>query len=414
MEILTKQINIEKIRKDFPILARIVNNKPLIYLDSGATSQKPAIVINTLKDFFEKHNANIHRGIHKLAEESTLLYEEAHKKVAEFINSGFEEIIFTKNTTESLNLVAYSLLNNLNENDEIIVSQMEHHSNIVPWQQLAKLKKLKLNFVKVDKEGNLDLNHLKKLLNKKTKIVSITHVSNVLGTINPVKEISRLVHENNSLFIVDGAQSVPHMKVDVKDLDVDFLVFSGHKMCGPTGIGVLYGKKHLLEKMTPFLYGGDMIREVAFDYATFNTLPWKFEAGTPQIAEAVAFGAAIDYLNFISMENIEDYEKELTNYLYKKLLDQKDIKIYGPKNRSSLISFNLSDIHPHDVAAILDSEGIAIRAGHMCAMPLVREVLKEAALCRISLYFYNTKEEIDKFILALDKVRSIFKNDRNN
>ena len=306
MEIsIAKQINVEKIRKDFPILARTVNNKQLIYLDSAATSQKPKSVIDSLKNFFENNNANIHRGIHKLAEESTLLYEESHQKVADFINAEFEEIVFTKNTTESLNLVAYSLLNNLNENDEIIVSQMEHHSNIVPWQQLAKLKKLKLNYLKIDKNGNLDLEHLKKLLNKKTKIVSITHVSNVLGTINPIKEIAKLVHQNNSLFVVDGAQSVQHMKVDVKELDVDFLVFSGHKMYGPTGIGVLYGKRNLLEKMTPFLYGGDMIREVTFEYTTFNNLPWKFEAGTPPIAEAVALGVAIDYLNEIGLENIE-------------------------------------------------------------------------------------------------------------
>lgn len=410
MEIsISKQINVQNLRKDFPILTRTINNKPLIYFDSAATSQKPKVVIEKLKSFFENNNANIHRGIHKLAEESTLMYEEAHQKVADFINADFEEIIFTKNTTESLNLVAYSLLNNLNGNDEIIVSQMEHHSNIVPWQQLSKLKKIKLNFVKIDKEGNLDIEDLKKLLNKKTKLVSVTHVSNVLGTINPIKEIAKLVHQNNSLLVVDGAQSIPHMKIDVKDLDVDFFVFSGHKMYGPTGIGVLYGKKHLLEKMTPFLYGGDMIREVTFEYTNFNSLPWKFEAGTPQIAEAIALGSAIDYLTEIGMDNIEEYEKELTNYLYKKLSEQKDVKIYGPKKRSSLVSFNLSDIHPHDVASILDSEGIAIRAGHMCAMPLVREVLKETAICRASLSFYNTKEEIDKFILALDKVRRTFK-----
>ncbi len=410
MEIsLSKQFNVEKIRKDFPILARTINNKPLIYFDSCATSQKPLIVIETLKRFFEQHNANIHRGVHKLAEESTLLYEEAHKKVSDFINAEFEEVIFTKNTTESLNLLAYSLSNNLKENDEIIVSQMEHHSNIVPWQQLAKLKKLRLSYVKIDKEGNLDLNHLKQLLNEKTKIVSLVHISNVLGTINPIKEIAKIVHDNSSLFIVDAAQSAPHIKIDVKDLDVDFLVFSGHKLYGPTGVGVLYGKKHLLENMAPFLYGGDMIREVTFEYANFNQLPWKFEAGTPPIAEAVAFGSAVDYLNKIGLDNIEEYEKELTNYLYRRLSDQKDIRIFGPKNRSSLVSFNLSNIHPHDVASILDSEGIAIRAGHMCAMPLIREVLKETAVCRVSLSFFNTKAEIDKFISALEKVRRTFK-----
>ena len=406
---ILKKFNIENIRRDFPILKRKINSKNLIYFDSGATSQRPSSVIETLKQFYEQHNANIHRGIHKLAEESTLLYEEAHRKVSEFINADFEEIVFTKNTTESLNLLAYSLSNNLKEGDEIIVSQMEHHSNLVPWQQLAKLKKLKLNYVKIDKEGNLDLANLKQLLNNKTKIVSLTHVSNVLGTINPIKEISKLVHDNKSLFIVDAAQSISHIKIDVKELDVDFLVFSGHKMYGPTGIGVLYGKKHLLEKMTPFLYGGDMIKEVTFAYTKFNELPWKFEAGTPPIAEAIALGSAVDYLNEIGMENIREYEEELTNYLYKKLSEQKDIKIYGPKKRSALVSFNISDLHPHDVASILDSEGIAIRAGHMCAMPLVREVLKEPAVCRASLSFYNTKEEIDLFISALDKVRRTFK-----
>ncbi len=409
MKYLTQQISIEKIRNDFPILKRKINGKDLIYLDSGATSQHPFVVIESLKRFLENNNANIHRGIHKLAEESTLMYEEAHKKVSDFINAGFEEVIFTKNTTESLNLLAYSLTQNLKPGDEVIVSQMEHHSNIVPWQQLCKIKDLKLNFIKLDKEGNLDLQDFKRLLNKKARIVSITHISNVLGTINPIKEIAKLAHENKSLLIVDGAQSVPHINIDVKDLDVDFLVFSSHKMCGPTGVGVLYGKRNLLENMTPFLYGGDMISEVTFNHTNFNKLPWKFEAGTPPIAEAISFGVAIDYLTKIGMDIIEEYEKELTNYLYKKLSDQKDVKIYGPKKRSSLVSFNLSNIHPHDVAAILDSEGIAIRAGHMCAMPLIREVLNESSVCRVSLYFYNTKEEIDKFILALDKVRRTFK-----
>ncbi len=406
---LTKQFQVEKIRKDFPILGKTVNNNKLIYFDNSATSQKPVIVINALKNFFEQHNSNIHRGIHKLAEEATLLYEEAHRKVSDFINADFEEIIFTKNATESINLLAYSLSHNLKEGDEIIVSQMEHHSNLVPWQQIAKLRKLKLNYVKIDKEGNLDVESLKRLLSGKTKIVSLTHVSNVLGTINPIKEISKIVHNNGSLFIVDAAQSIPHMKIDVKDLDVDFLVFSGHKIYAPTGIGVLYGKKQLLEKMTPFLYGGDMIREVTFDSTKFNELPWKFEAGTPPIAEAIALGAAIDYLNEIGIENIEEYEKELVNYLYKKLSEQKDVRIYGPKERCSLVSFNVADLHPHDVASILDEEGIAIRAGHMCAMPLVREVLKESAVCRASLSFYNTKEEIDIFISALEKVRRTFK-----
>ena len=394
----TKQLmDTEKIRKDFPILNVKVHGKPLIYLDNAATSQKPKSVIESVKNYYENYNANIHRSIHKLGEEATAAYEEAHKKVADFINADFEEIVFTKNTTESINLLAYSLTNNLNPNDEIVISQMEHHSNFVPWQQLALKRGLKLKFIKINKEGLLDEESIKENITKKTKIVSLVHVSNVLGTINDVKEIGKITHENNALFVVDGAQSVPHMPVDVKNLDCDFLAFSGHKMLGPTGIGILYGKKELLEKMQPFLYGGEMIKEVRFENTRFNDLPWKFEAGTMNIAEAIGLSSAIDYLNKTGMENIARHGKELVKYAYEKLNEMKEIEIYGPsaEKRSGLVAFNVKGVHAHDTAQILDGEGIAIRAGHHCAMPL-HSILRIAASARASFYLYNTKEEIDK------------------
>jgi len=407
----TKQLmDIEKIRKDFPILDVKVHGKPLVYLDNAATSQKPKSVINAVKDYYENYNANIHRSIHKLGEEATVAYEEAHKKVANFINSDFEETIFTKSTTESLNLLAYSLTNNLKPDDEIVISQMEHHSNFVPWQQLALKKGLKLKFIEINNEGLLDENSIKENITNKTKIVSLTHVSNVLGTINNIEEIGKIAHENNALMIVDAAQSVPHMPVDVKKLDCDFLAFSGHKMLGPTGIGVLYGKKDLLEKMDPFLYGGEMIKEVTFEHTKFNDLPWKFEAGTTNIAQGIGLGAAIDYLNKIGMENIDQHEKELVKYAYEKLSEIEEIEIYGPdaEKRSGLVAFNVKNIHAHDTAQILDGEGIAVRAGHHCAMPLA-STLGIVASTRASFYLYNTKEEIDKLIDGVKKVIKVFK-----
>lgn len=403
-------MDIEKIRKDFPILNVKVHGKPLVYLDNAATSQKPKSVIDAIKNYYENYNANIHRSIHKLGEEATAAYEEAHKKVADFINADFEEIVFTKNTTESINLLAYSLINNLKPNDEIVISQMEHHSNFVPWQQLALKRGLKLKFIEINKDGALNNGSIKKNITKKTKIVSVTHVSNVLGTINDVEKIGKIAHENNALFVVDGAQSVPHMPVDVKNIDCDFLAFSGHKMLGPTGIGALYGKKELLEKMEPFLYGGEMIKEVKFENTRFNDIPWRFEAGTMNIAEAIGLGAAIDYLDKIGMKNIESYEKELVKYAYEKLNEMKEIEIYGPnaEKRSGLVAFNVKNVHAHDTAQILDGEGIAIRAGHHCAMPL-HSVLGIAASARASFYFYNTKEEIDKLAEGTKKVIKVFK-----
>ena len=403
-------LDVEKIRKDFPILNVKVHGKPLIYLDNAATTQKPKTVINAVTDYYENYNANIHRSIHKLGEEATAAYEEAHSKVANFINARFEEIIFTKGTTEGLNLLAYSLTNDLRAGDEIVISQMEHHSNFVPWQQLALKKKLKLKFIEIDENGLLKEDSINENITDKTKIVSITHVSNVLGTVNDVKEIGKIAHENDALFIVDAAQSVPHILVDVKKIDCDFLAFSGHKMLGPTGIGGLYGKKELLQGMEPFLYGGEMIKEVTFEQTKFNDLPWKFEAGTMNIAQGIGLGAAIDYLNKIGMKNIENYENELVSYAMKRLSEIKEIEIYGPDadKRSGLVAFNVKDVHAHDTATILDGDGIAVRAGHHCAMPLA-SVLGIAASARASFYLYNTKEEIDKLAEGINKVIKVFK-----
>jgi len=400
-----------KIREDFTILKRRVNGKPLIYLDNAATSQKPELVINSLNDYYKKYNANVHRGIHKLSEEATQAYEETRKKVAKFINAKSEkEIIFTKNTTEAINLVMYSLGMQLKAGDEIISSVMEHHSNIVPWQFLQNFG-IKLKFVDINEDGTLKLEDYEKLITENTKLITVAHVSNVLGTINPVKEISKIARKNNALFLVDAAQSVPHIKVDVQEINCDFMAFSSHKMLGPTGVGVLYGKRELLEQMKPFLYGGDMIREVSLYETKYNEVPWKFEAGTPNIADVIAFGAAIDYLEKIGMKNIEKHEKELTKYALKKLSKIKNLEIYGPKNlnqRIGVISFNLKNIHPHDVASILDQEGIAIRSGHLCAQPLMKRLNIQAA-ARASFYLYNTKQEIDKLAYALLKVKRVFR-----
>ena len=413
-------INTEKIRQDFPILKRKVNNKPLVYLDSTATTQKPKQVINAMVEYYENYNANVHRGVHKLSEEASIAYEKSHQDVAKFIGADFEEISFTKNTTESINSLANILTRNLKKGDEILISKMEHHSNIVPWQYVANQKGLVLKYVELTKEGRLDLNHLEKSLTRKTKIVSLTHVSNVLGTINPIKEISKLIksNTNDSLFVVDGAQSVPHMEVNVKDLECDFLAFSGHKMLGPTGIGVLYGRKELLQNLDPFLFGGGMIREVKEQTTTWDTLPWKFEAGTPNIAEAIGLSAAIAYLEKIGMENIASHEKYLVSYALEKLAEIKGLKIYGPNiksrdgitgifDRGGLISFNVDKIHPHDLSTILDHEGIAIRGGHHCAM-LLMNMLGVTGSSRASFYIYNTRDEIDLLGEGIKKAKKLF------
>ena len=403
-------IDVEKIREDFPILKQTVNNKLLAYLDNSATSQKPQAVIDSITQYYKEYNSNVHRSIHKLSELATLKYEEAHKKIAEFIGASFEEIIFTRGTTEGLNLLAYSLSHQLKTGDEIVLTQMEHHSNIVPWQQIAKQKGLVLRFIPINDDMRLDIAAAKKIITSKTKIVSITHMSNVFGTINPVTELAEIAHKNSALFIVDGAQSIPHMPINVKSLNCDFFVCSGHKMFGPTGIGFLYGKKHLLEAMNPFLYGGDMIAEVSFENSTWNELPWKFEAGTPNIAGAIGLGIAVDYINNIGINNIMEYEKQLTAYAINKLKKIKGIHIYGPQDsneRGSVISFTIDGIHPHDIATLLDREGIAIRGGHHCAMPLM-SLLGISGTARISLAFYNTFNEIDTLIVGIKKAQEVF------
>jgi cysteine desulfurase / selenocysteine lyase len=405
-----KKYNINNVKKDFPILDVNVNGKPLVYLDNAATSQKPRQVIDAVTGYYEKYNANIHRSIHKLGEEATSAYENSREKVAKFVNCNYNELIFTKSTTESLNLLAYSLTNGLKSGDEILISEMEHHSNLVPWQQLALKNKLKLKFIEVDKEGLLDENSIIENISKKTKIVSVTHISNVLGTINDVKEISKIAHENDALMVVDGAQSVPHMKMDVKELDADFLAFSGHKMLGPTGVGALFGKEKILQNMSPFLYGGEMIKEVTYKYTKFNDIPWKFEAGTPNIAQVIGLGAAVDYLNKTGMEKIEEYEKELVKYAYETITKIEDVDIIGPgiQNRSGLISFKIKNVHAHDVAQVLDEDGIAVRAGHHCAMPL-HSKLGISATTRASFYLYNSMKEIDKLVDGIKKSIRIFK-----
>ena len=408
----TKHIlDTEKIRADFPILKRKVHGKPLAYLDNAATSQKPQQVIDAITEYYAEFNANIHRGIHRLSEEATEMYEDAGRKTASFINAGSsEEIIFTKNATESLNLLAYSLTANLEKNDEIVISQMEHHSNLVPWQQIAKQRGFILKYIKINNDGTLNEDSINSAITKKTKIVSVTHVSNSIGTINPVREIAKISHENGAYFVVDGAQSVPHFETDVKEIGCDFLAFSSHKMLGPTGLGVLYGRKNLLEEMPPFLYGGGMIMEVTYENSTFKKLPWKFEAGTPNIAGSIGLGAAIDYLKKIGMKNIEAHDKKISKYAFEEISKIKGVKIYGPgyEQSGAMVSFNIDKVHPHDAASILDAEGIAIRASHHCCMPLMK-MLGITGTARASFYLYNTFEEVDNLVEGIGKVKKVFR-----
>jgi cysteine desulfurase / selenocysteine lyase len=402
---------VDKIRDDFPILKRRINNKPLIYFDSAATSQKPLSVINTISDYYINHNANIHRGVHTLAEEATGLYETAREKIAKFINAEYtSEIIYTKNTTESINLVVNTWgRSELVSGDLVLLTEMEHHSNLVPWQMLAKEKDLELEFIPVLENGTLDQNAFGQLLIRKPKIVSFTHMSNVLGTINPVKKMIESAHKYGAVVLVDGAQSVPQMEVNVQDLDADFYAFSGHKMLGPTGIGILYGKKELLEKIPPFMGGGDMIRQVHLRTFLPNEIPYKFEAGTPPIAEVVGLSSAIEYLEKIGMRNIQRHEHTLMLYTFDRLSKMPGISIIGKEleNRGGVIAFTVDGIHPHDVAQILDSDGIAVRAGHHCAMPL-HERFQLPATTRASFYLYNTEAEIDQMVISLQKVQKMF------
>ncbi|WP_160722431.1 cysteine desulfurase [Bacillus sp. USDA818B3_A] len=405
-------MNIQEIRSQFPILDQEVNGKPLVYLDSSATSQKPIQVIETVEKYYREINSNVHRGVHTLGTRATDAYEGAREKVRKFINAkSTQEVIFTRGTTTSLNTVASSYAAaNLKEGDEIVITYMEHHSNIIPWQQVAKRTGAQLNYIPLQEDGTISLEDARATITPNTKIVSIMQVSNVLGVINPVKEIAQIAHENGAIMVVDGAQSAPHMNIDVQDLDCDFLAFSGHKMCGPTGIGVLYGKKHLLENMEPIEFGGEMIDFVHLQESTWKELPWKFEGGTPIIAGAVGLGAAIDFLNEIGLDNIAEHEHKLAAYALEKMSAVEGMAIYGPLDaakRAGLITFNIKDVHPHDVATVLDAEGIAVRAGHHCAQPLMRW-LNASATARASFYLYNTEEDIDKLVEGLVKTKEYF------
>lgn len=403
-------MNINAIREQFPILHQEINGHPLVYLDSAASSQKPRSVIDAVNRYYELDNANVHRGVHTLGSRATDAYEGAREKVAKFLNAGApEQIIFTRGTTTALNLVASSYARSVcGEGDEIVITPMEHHSNLIPWQQAAKATGATLKYIPMQPDGTISLEDIEKTITPQTKVVSITYVSNVLGLINPIKEITQIAHRNGAIMVVDGAQSTPHMKIDLQDLDVDFYAFSGHKMCGPTGIGALYGKKALLNKMEPIEYGGEMIDFVDFYESTWKEIPYRFEGGTPIIAGAVGLGAAIDFLQEIGLDEIDQHERRLATYAYEKLSSLEGITLYGPKqNRVGLITFNLDDVHPHDVATVLDSKGIAIRAGHHCCQPLMRW-LNVSATARASFYLYNTEDEIDRLADALLQTKEFF------
>lgn len=399
-------LNPLKLKKNFPIL----KNKALVYLDNASTTQKPKSVIEAIKFYYENFNANTHRGIHTLSEKATEAYENSRKKTAKFINAASEkEIIFTRNTTESINLVARTWgETNISKNDEIILSILEHHSNLIPWQQLAKRKNAKLKIIPLKKDLTLDMDAYKSLLSKKTKLLAITGMSNVTGTIPKIKEMIAAAKKIKAKTLIDGAQSVAHLKTDVKKLDCDFLTFSSHKMLGPTGVGILYAKQEILEKMPPFLFGGDMIKTVTQTDSTWNDLPWKFEAGTQNIADVIAFGKALEYLKKVGLENIQKYEESLLKYAIEKFSKYREVTFYNPKNGGGILSFTVKNAHPHDIATIFNEDGIAIRSGHHCCQPLMK-ILKVPATARISFYFYNTKQDIDRAEKALKKVVKIFK-----
>ena len=407
------ELDVVKIRQDFPILNRRVHDKPLIYLDSAASSQKPLSVIEAMDHYYRTTHANVHRGVHTLSEEATAQYEGARKKIAKFINArSSREIIYTRNATEAINLVVFTWGRaNIRAGDEILLTESEHHSNIVPWQMLAKELGATVRYLPVDAQGYLDTSALDAMLMAKTKIVGIASMSNVLGTIMPIEEVIRRAHEVGAKVLIDGAQGVPHLPTDVRALDCDFLAFSGHKMLGPTGIGVLWGKRDLLEEMPPFMGGGDMISRVTYEGAVWNELPWKFEAGTPAIAEAIGLGAAIDYLNALGMSHVRAHEREIIAYALERLVEVPGLTLIGPddpERRGGVVTFTLDDIHPHDVAAVLDAEGIAIRAGHHCAMPL-HQKMGLVASSRASFYIYSIPEEVDCLVEALYKVKTVFK-----
>ncbi|MEF8791752.1 MAG: cysteine desulfurase [Haloarculaceae archaeon] len=404
-------LDVASIREDFPILEREVGGEPLVYLDNAATSQTPERVIDAIGHYYRHYNANVHRGIHQLSQEASIAYEEAHDRVAEFVGAeGREEIVFTKNTTEAMNLVAYAWgLAELGPGDEVVLTEMEHHASLVTWQQIGKRTGAEVKYVPVTGDGYLDMDAAADLITDDTAMVSVVHVSNTLGTANPVGDLADLAHDHGAYLFVDGAQSVPNRPVDVGEIDADFFAFSGHKMCGPTGIGVLYGKEHLLESMSPYLYGGDMILKVTFEDATWNELPWKFEAGTPNIAQGIGLAEAIDYLEDIGMERVQHHEEGLAEYAYDRLTEHDDVEVYGPPadDRGGLVSFNVDGVHAHDLSSILNDHAVAIRAGDHCTQPL-HDKLGVSASARASFYLYNTREEVDTLVEAVDDARQLF------
>ena len=415
--------DVEAIRADFPILDRKVggdvetpgegpeDDTPLCYLDNAATSHTPEQVVETISDYYRGYNANVHRGIHQLSQEASVAYEKAHDTVADFIGaSGREEIVFTKNTTESENLVAYAWgLNELGPDDSVVMTEMEHHASLVTWQQIAKKTGAEVRYIRVDEQGYLDMDHAAELIDDSTAMVSVVHVSNTLGTVTPVAELADMAHDHGAYIFVDGAQSAPTRPVDVQEMDADFFAFSGHKMCGPTGIGTLYGKEAILEEMSPYLYGGDMIRRVTYDDSTWEDLPWKFEAGTPSIAQGIALAAAVDYLEDVGMDAVQAHEELLAEYAYDRLAEFDDVTVYGPPgdDRGGLVAFNLDSVHAHDLSSIVNEYGVAIRAGDHCTQPL-HDKLGAAASARASFYIYNTREEVDRLIDALEGARDLF------
>jgi len=406
-------LNVTKIRADFPILKRKIGGKPLVYLDSAATSQKPKPVIDAIKRYYNEYNSNVHRSVHRLSEEATIEFEQSREKFARFIGAKTaKEIVFVRNATEALNLVVFSWAkSNLRPGDRVLLTEMEHHSNIVPWQILAKERGIKLDYIRINDDGLLNWQSFEELIKERPKVLSLAHVSNALGTINPVKQMAREAHRIDATVIVDAAQSVPHMPVDVADLECDFIAVSGHKMLAPTGIGMLYGRYDLLDQMEPFMGGGEMIKEVHLQDAQWNDPPWKFEAGTPNIEGVIGLGVAVDYLSKLGMQNVRQHEKDITKYALEQLGDVKGLVLYGTRDvekRGAAISFNLGDVHAHDLATILDTQGIAIRSGHHCAQPLM-ERLKVPATARASFYIYNTRPEVDRLVRALETARKMFK-----
>ncbi|PSQ32928.1 cysteine desulfurase [Halobacteriales archaeon SW_12_69_24] len=405
-------LDVGAIREDFPILQREFDGTRLVYLDNAATTQTPEPVVEAITDYYRRYNANVHRGLHQLSQEASVAYEAAHDRVAEFIGAsgGREEVVFTKNTTEAMNLVAYAWgLHELGPGDEVVLTEMAHHASLVTWQQIAKRTGADCQYIPITDEGRLDMDAARALITDDTRLVSAVHVSNTLGTVNPVGELADLAHDHDAFMFVDAAQSVPNRPVDVGQLDADFLAFSGHKMCGPTGIGVLYGKRHLLEAMAPYLYGGEMIRKVTFEDSTWNELPWKYEAGTPVICQGIALAEACDYLDDLGMANVERHEAALAEYAHDQLTSFEDVEVYGPPgdDRGGLVAFNLEDVHAHDLSSILNDSAVAIRAGDHCTQPL-HDVLGTAASARASFYVYNTREEVDRLVEAIDDARQLF------